>query len=210
LRRWCEGVLLEVTSPEAVLTGNDVTGSEVDYIKGVQGNPRVSHTKQQKDRSRSESYEESQDEFTIQGEDEPITSGEHAIEVVDGRWKICRTHRMEWYEESGPEILGKRQSSYQSRCQLIITTVESLVQCYTSGGRFDQSSERQRTRGLEIPFGSRYLTIHVRKYFVPNGEWTLHPTKTGITLTSYEWEELKKIISVFEDREPELKTMDNK
>jgi N-acetylglutamate synthase-like GNAT family acetyltransferase len=93
-----------VTSPEAVLTGNDVTGSEVDYIKGVQGNPRVSHTKQQKDRSRSESYEESQDEFTIQGEDEPITSGEHAIEVVDGRWKICRTHRMEWYEESGPEI----------------------------------------------------------------------------------------------------------
>jgi hypothetical protein len=38
----------------------------------------------------------------------------------------------------------------------------------------------------------------------------LHPTKTGITLTSYEWEELKKIISVFEDREPELKTMDNK
>jgi hypothetical protein len=73
-----------VTSPEAALTGNDVTGSEVDYIKGVQGNPRVSHTKQQKDRSRSESYEESKDEFTIQGEDEPITSGEHAIEVVAG------------------------------------------------------------------------------------------------------------------------------
>jgi hypothetical protein len=37
-----------------------------------------------------------------------------------------------------------------SRCQLIITTVESLVQCYASGGRFDQSSERRRTRGLEI------------------------------------------------------------
>jgi hypothetical protein len=34
--------------------------------------------------------------------------------------------------------------SYQSRCQLIITTVESLVQCYASGGRFDQLSERRR------------------------------------------------------------------
>ena len=55
-----------------------------------------------------------------------------------------------------------------------------------------------------------HLTIHVRKCFVPNGEWTLHPTKTGITLTPYEWEELKKIISVFEDREPKLKKMDNK
>jgi hypothetical protein len=29
-------------------------------------------------------------------------------------------------------------------------------------------------------------------------------------LTPYEWEELKKIISVFEDREPKLKKMDNK
>ena len=52
-----------------------------------------------------------------------------------------------------------------------------------------------------------HLVIHVRKYFVANEESTLHPTKmTGVTLTPYEWEELKKIISVFE----ELKTMDNK
>jgi hypothetical protein len=28
--------------------------------------------------------------------------------------------------------------------------VESLVQCYASGGRFDQLSERRRTRELEI------------------------------------------------------------
>jgi hypothetical protein len=25
------------------------------------------------------------------------------------------------------------------------------------------------------------LTIHIRKHFVPNGEWTLHPTKIGGT-----------------------------
>jgi hypothetical protein len=54
------------------------------------------------------------------------------------------------------------------------------------------------------------LRIHIRKYFVPNGEWTLHPTKRGVTLSLYEWKELKKTIPLFEDRVPELRTMDNK
>ena len=36
------------------------------------------------------------------------------------------------------------------------------------------------------------LTIHIRKYFVSNGEWTLHPTKRGVTLILYEWKELKR------------------
>ena len=49
--------------------------------------------------------------------------------------------------------------------------------------------------------------IHIRKYFVPNGEWTLHPTKRGVTLSLYE---LKNTIPLFEDRGPELRTMDNK
>jgi hypothetical protein len=34
------------------------------------------------------------------------------------------------------------------------------------------------------------LTIHIRKHFVPHGEWTLHPTKIGVTLILYEWKEL--------------------
>jgi hypothetical protein len=34
------------------------------------------------------------------------------------------------------------------------------VQCYASGGRFDQSSERRRTRGLEIWHGRRRLCRH--------------------------------------------------
>ena len=54
------------------------------------------------------------------------------------------------------------------------------------------------------------LTIHIRKYFVPNREWTLHPTKRGVTLSLYEWKELKKTILLFEDRKPELRTMNNK
>ena len=30
------------------------------------------------------------------------------------------------------------------------------------------------------------LTIHIRKHFVPHGEWTLHPTKIGVTPSLYE------------------------
>jgi hypothetical protein len=46
--------------------------------------------------------------------------------------------------------------------------------------------------------------------FVSNGEWTLHPTKRGVTLSLYKLKELKKTIPLFEDRGPELRTMDNK
>jgi hypothetical protein len=42
------------------------------------------------------------------------------------------------------------------------------------------------------------LTIHIRKHFVPNGEWTLYPTKIGVTLSLYEWKELKKTITLFQ------------
>ena len=79
----------------------------------------------------------------------PDPSIEHSGQSTPRRWKIRRTHRMEWQKESGSEILENRYDSYQCRCQLIITTVESLVQCYANGGRFDQLSERRRTRGLE-------------------------------------------------------------
>ena len=46
------------------------------------------------------------------------------------------------------------------------------------------------------------LFVIIRKHFVPNGEWILHPTKIGVTLSLYEWKELKKIIPLFEKREP--------
>ena len=52
------------------------------------------------------------------------------------------------------------------------------------------------------------LTIHIREHFVPNREWTLHPTKIGVTVSFYELKERKKTIPVFEEREPEL-TIEN-
>ena len=54
------------------------------------------------------------------------------------------------------------------------------------------------------------LTIHIRKNCVPNGEWALPLMKRGVTLSRYEWKELKKTIPLFEDKEPELRTMNNK
>jgi hypothetical protein len=63
-------------------------------------------------------------------------------------------------------------------------------------------------RGFSV-FHSTDQIVHIRKYFVPNGEWTLHPPKRGVTLSLYEWKELKKTIPLFEDRGPELRTMDN-
>jgi hypothetical protein len=54
------------------------------------------------------------------------------------------------------------------------------------------------------------LTIHIRKHFVPNGEWTLHPTKIGVTLSLHifhllgcemRWKIWKKSKLNSEDRE---------
>ena len=54
-------------------------------------------------------------------------------------------------------------------------------------------------RGLEIWHGWRrlrhqqtpQLTIHIKENLVPNGEWALHPMRRGVTLSLYEWKELK-------------------
>ena len=95
--------------------------------------------------------------------------------------------------------------------------MESIVQCYASGGQFDQLKEREPVdwiydlrEDVYVIIKAPQARIHIRKYFVPNGEWTLHPTNIGVTLCLYEWKELKKIIPLFEDRDPELMTMDNK
>ena len=56
------------------------------------------------------------------------------------------------------------------------------------------------------------LTIHIRKHFVRHGEWSLHPTKIGLRSDpeSLRMERTEKDHTLFEDRESELRTMDNK
>jgi len=125
---------------------------------------------------------------------------------------------MEWYEESGSAILGNRYDSYQAWCQLVFVTVESLcsatqvVDDLINRAKDGEPVDWRYHLGEDVYFiiKAPQLTIHIRKHFVPNAEWTLHPTNIGVTLSLYEWKELKKTILLFEDRGPELRTMDKK
>jgi hypothetical protein len=37
-----------------------------------------------------------------------------------------------------------------------------------------------------------YVCVHIRKQFIPAGEWTYRPTKRGVALHLGGWKELKK------------------
>ncbi|NYT46726.1 MAG: transcriptional coactivator p15/PC4 family protein [Candidatus Methanofishera endochildressiae] len=52
-----------------------------------------------------------------------------------------------------------------------------------------------------------YVCINIRKHFIPAGEWTYRPTKRGVALHFGEWKELKQIIPLLEEREPELREL---
>jgi hypothetical protein len=52
-----------------------------------------------------------------------------------------------------------------------------------------------------------YVCIHIRKHFIPAGEWTYRPTNRGVALHFGEWKELKKTIPLLEEREPELRQL---
>ena len=49
--------------------------------------------------------------------------------------------------------------------------------------------------------------VHIRKHFIPADEWTYRPTKRGVALHFGEWKELKQIIPLLEEREPELRQL---
>ena len=49
--------------------------------------------------------------------------------------------------------------------------------------------------------------VHIRKHFIPADEWTYRPTNRGVALHFGEWKELKQIIPLLEEREPELRQL---
>ena len=49
--------------------------------------------------------------------------------------------------------------------------------------------------------------VHIRKHFIPADKWTYRPTKRGVALHFGEWKELKQIIPLLEEREPELRQL---
>jgi hypothetical protein len=52
-----------------------------------------------------------------------------------------------------------------------------------------------------------FPVVHIRKHFIPAGERTYRPTKRGVALRFGDWKELKKPISLLEEREPELRQL---
>ena len=49
--------------------------------------------------------------------------------------------------------------------------------------------------------------VHIRKHFIPTGEYIYHPTKRCVALHFGEWKERKQIIPLLEEREPELRQL---
>jgi hypothetical protein len=113
-----------------------------------------------------------------------------------------------WKTETIPTKVGISLSLPQCKVLCSATqVVDDLISRVKDGEPMDWRYDMGED--VYVIIKAPQLTIHTREYFVPNGEWTLHPTKRGVTLSLYEWKELKKTIALFEDREPELRTIDN-
>jgi hypothetical protein len=58
---------------------------------------------------------------------------------------------------------------------------------------------------VSVTIKAPFPFVHIRKHFIPADEWTYRPTKRGVALHFREWKELKQIIPLLEEREPELR-----
>ena len=78
----------------------------------------------------------------------------------------------------------------------VLCSATEVVDYFISRAKDGEPVDWRYNLGEEVYFTIKapQLTIHIRKHFVPNGEWTLYPTKRGVTLSLYEWKELKKTI----------------
>ena len=52
-----------------------------------------------------------------------------------------------------------------------------------------------------------YVCVHIRKHSIPADEWTYRSTKRGVAFHFGECKELKQIIPLLEEREPELRQL---
>jgi hypothetical protein len=111
----------------------------------------------------------------------------------------CLSYLTEVSEEAYRTLMAKYGDVFQQIQERLDSDLDDVVD--------DEERDCQEKKHYFIIKASQ-LTIHIRKHFVPNGEWILHPTKRGVTLSLYEWKELKKTIPLFEEREPEL-TIEN-
>ena len=117
---------------------------------------------------------------------------------------------MERIQESRLTILERWHSPYERRSELTFGSMESPVQHVGRHRRFAYQSHRKRTSRVAIPYRKRRFrddqgTVSFRshQHFIPVAEWTYRPTKRDVALHFGEWKELKQIIPLLEEREPE-------
>ena len=116
---------------------------------------------------------------------------------------------LELTEWNGSKRVDLRwHSPYERRSELTFGSMESPVQHVGRHRRFAYQSHRKRTSRVAIPYQKRrFRDVHIRKYFITADEWTYRPTKRGVALHFGEWKELKQIIPLLEEREPELRQL---
>ena len=60
--------------------------------------------------------------------------------------------------------------------------------------------------GYYVSITSGFYCVDIRKFFVPYGETDVKPTRRGIALRLWEWEDMKKIIDTINNAYPTLGT----
>ena len=96
-----------------------------------------------------------------------------------------------WKVDTIPTKVGVSLSLPQWKVLCSATqVVEDMISRVKDGEPVDWRYDLRKD--VYVIIKAPHLTIHIRKYFVPNGEWTLHPTNIGVTLCLYEWKELKR------------------
>jgi len=60
---------------------------------------------------------------------------------------------------------------------------------------------------VDVTLKAPYVCINIRRHCIPKDEGTYHPTKRGVALHIGEWKELKNVIPVLKQREPELRQL---
>ena len=60
--------------------------------------------------------------------------------------------------------------------------------------------------GYYVSMTSGFYCVDIRKFFIPYGETDVKPTRRGIALRLWEWEDMKKIIDAINNAYPTLGT----
>ena len=82
-----------------------------------------------------------------------------------------------------------------------IEVIETNMKALRAG---ESVGYKQHIGGVSITSG--FYCVDIRKFFIPYGETNVKPTRRGIALRLWEWEDMKKIIDAINNAYPTLGT----